>query len=181
MNAWKYLVSILVFTLSIDLYGCATGTPDYSSLVQQTNKKNTPLLIYNTSWNSPHSGTNRLAVWVANNLDKQINSIELTVAGCGPKGAVGDSYPLILGGPFYGNTQYVSLPSWPIEARNYPSAGYVYVEDAKTSGHMVIQSVEITYADGTQLEYSKNIDQILAKNITNFCPIDTTIIDSPLH
>ena len=165
----------------IDLYGCATGKPDYSTLVQQTNNKKAPLLIYNTSWNSPYGGTKRLAVWVANNLNKQINSIELTVAECGSKGAMGDSYPLILGGPFYGNTKYVSLPSWPIEARNYPSAGYVYVEDAKTSGHMVIQAVKITYADSKQVIYSKDVDQILTKNISNFCPINSNITDFPNH
>lgn len=181
MNAWKYLAGILIFTSSIDLYGCATGKPDYSSLVQQTNKKNAPFLIYNTSWNSPHGSTSRLTVWVANNLDKQINSIELTVAGCGAKGAVGDSYPLILGGPFYGDTKYVSLPSWPIEARNYPSAGYVYIDEAKTSGHMIIRAVKVTYADGKQVTYSKDINQVLTKNISNFCPASSTMMNSPFH
>ncbi|MHB8405289.1 MAG: hypothetical protein ACYDCJ_07695 [Gammaproteobacteria bacterium] len=170
MNAWKYLLGILVVPLAINLFGCAVYKPDYSSFIQEANNRHAPLLIYNTSWNDPQGGGGRLAVWVANNQDKQIDSIELTVAACGAKGAAEDSEPLVLGGPFYGHTKYVSLPSWPIDARYYPGAGYVYADAAKSSGHMVIQSIKITYSDSKQEIYNKDVDQLLTKNISNYCP-----------
>lgn len=174
MNAWKYLSGVLVVLLAINLFGCATYQPNYSSFIQEADRRHVPLLIYNTSWNDPHGGGGRLAVWVANNQDKRIDSIELTVAACGAKGAAEYSTPLVLGGPFYGHTKSVSLPSWPIDARYYPSAGYIYEEAAISSGHLLIQSIKISYSNGKQDIYKQDVDQLLTKNISNYC--STTVL-----
>lgn len=176
MNIRKYLLTILVAMLSMPLLGCAAYAPDYSAFIHDANSRHVPLLIYNTSWNDPKWGGGRLAVWLDNKQDKTINSIELTVAVCGIKGTAGGSTPLILGGPFFGNTDYVSLPSWPIDIRNYTEAGYGYRGAAISSGHMVIQSVKIVYADGQQDIYDeKDVDQLLTKNISNYCPTNINV------
>lgn len=176
MNARKYLLGIAVAVLSMHLFGCAANAPDYSAFIQDANSRHVPILIYNTSWNDPHDGGGRLAVWVANNQDKQIDSIELTVAVCGIKGSAGGPTPLILGGPFFGNANYVSLPSWPIDIRSYTGAGYGYQGPAISSGHMVIQSIKIVYSDGQQEIYGeKNVDQLLTKNISNYCTTNINV------
>ncbi|MGH8402276.1 MAG: hypothetical protein ACRESO_02555 [Gammaproteobacteria bacterium] len=175
MHAWKRLFGILLVSLSMNLFGCAAYQPNYSSFIQEANGRHVPILIYNTSWNDPHGGGGRLAVWVVNNQDKRIDSIKLTVAACGAKGAAEDSTPLVLGGPFDGHANSVSLPSWPIDARFYPGAGYVYKDAAVSSGHMLIQSIKIAYSDGTQEIYNKDVDQLLTKNISNFCTTDINI------
>lgn len=174
MKARDLLLGIAV-PLSVSLFGCATSAPDYSSFVQEASSRHVPLLIYNTSWNDPHGGGGRLAVWVANDQDKTIDSIELTVAVCGAKGAAEYSTPLVLGGPFYGHTKSVSLPSWPIDARFYPGAGYVYKDAALSSGHMLIQSIKITYSDGKQEIYDKDVNQLLTKNISNYCTTNINV------
>lgn len=175
MKACKCLLRVLVVPLAVSLFGCATYMPDYSSLIQEAKGRHSPLLIYNTSWNDPREGGGRLAVWIANNQDKQIDSIVLTVAPCGAKGAAQESEPLVLGGPFYGHTNYVSLPSWPIDARFYPGTGYVYEDEAIHSGHMVIQSIKITYSDGKEEVHKKDVNQLLTKNISNFCTTNINV------
>ena len=175
MNAQMYLLGIAVVALTMPLFGCAVNAPDYSAFIQEANSRHVPLMIYNTSWNDPRDGGGRLAVWIANNQDKQIDSIVLTVAPCGAKGTAGDSEPLVLGGPFYGHTNYVSLPSWPIDARFYPGAGYVYKDEAIHSGHMIIQSIKITYSDGKEEVHKKDVNQLLTKNISNFCTTNINV------
>jgi hypothetical protein len=159
------LIAVLFFS---SLSACATYKPDYSSFLNQAKTRQVPILIYNTSWNDPRGG-GRLAVWIANLQNKVIDSIELAVAPCGAKGSVGRVTPLILGGPFYGNMSYVSLPSWPIDAHYYPAAGTEYADLAISSGHMLIQAVTIRYANGEHVTYDDQIAQLLTKNITNYC------------
>ena len=131
-----------------------------------------PVLIYNTSWNDPgQSGETRLAVWVANNQDRQIDHIRLGVAACGAKGSIIDPAPLLLGGPFYGHHDYVSLPSWPVDAHYFPVGGTSYANGVVSSEHMIIQSIEITYADDTRQTYDGDVAQLLTSNISNFCPV----------
>lgn len=175
MYARKYLFRLLVVLLPIISFGCATYQPNYSSFIQEANRRHVPILIYNTSWNDPHGGGGRLAVWVENNQDKRIDFIELTVAECGAKGAAEYSIPLVLGGPFYGHTKSVSLPSWPIDAHYYPGAGYVYAKAAISSGHLLIQSIKISYSDGKQDIYKQDVNQLLTENISNYCPANVNI------
>ncbi|HVA55742.1 MAG TPA: hypothetical protein VNI53_08135 [Gammaproteobacteria bacterium] len=163
MRLWMVLGLMAVFLAACSVYG-----PDYSSFLNEAHSRNVPILIYKTSWNDPRGG-GRLAVWVANLQDKRIDSIQLQVAPCGAKGDVQDATPLVLGGPFFGHTAYVSLPSWPIDAHYYPGAGLVYADQAVSSGHMIIKSVLISYADGKQDNYDDNVAELLTKNISNYC------------
>ena len=170
MKAWEYLLRILGIIVSINLFGCATHVPDYSLFIQEANSRYVPILIYNTSWNNPKGGGGRLAIWVANVQDKTIQSIDLAVAVCGAKGSAGDPMPLILGGPFVGQTNYVSLPSWPIDIRSYTGTDDSNKEATQSPGHMLIQSIKIVYSDGAQETYDKmDLDQLLTKNISNYC------------
>lgn len=163
----------IVLPVFSSLFGCATYKPDYSSFQAEAKTRHVPVLIYNTSWNDPQGG-GRLAVWIANLQEKAIDSIRLSVAPCGAKGTAYDATPLILGGPFLGKTAYVSLPSWPIDAHYYPAAGTVYADQAISSGHMLIQAVTITYADGEAVTYDNTrVAELLTKNIANYCAVGT--------
>lgn len=154
--------------ITVSFAACSAYGPDYSSFLSEAHNRHVPILIYMTSWNDPNGG-GRLAVWIANLQEKRIDSIQLQVATCGAKGDVQDTTPLVLGGPFYGHTAYVSLPSWPVDAHYYPGAGLVYADKAINSGHMVIKSVLISYADGKQDNYNANVAELLTKNISNYC------------
>jgi len=159
---------VMLGSLAVLLSACTAVKPDYSSYLGEAQNKHVPILIYKTSWNDP-SGGGRLAVWIANLQDKRIDSIELQVAPCGGKGDVQNTTPLILGGPFYGHTSYVSLPSWPVDAHYFHNAGPVYGTNAVSSRHMIIKSVLISYADGKQDNYNANVAELLSKNISNYC------------
>lgn len=175
MKAWKYFIGALVVALPVSLFGCAAYTPDYSAFIQEASSRHVPLLIYNTSWNDPKDGGGRLAVWVANNQDKTIDSIELTVAVCGAKGSANNPTALILGGPFVGQTNYISLPSWPIDVRSYSGSDAGNKEATGSPGHLIIQSIKISYADGKQGIYDKDLGQLLTKNISNYCTTNINV------
>lgn len=84
---------------------------------------------------------------------------------------MGNTYPLVLGGPFYADTAYTVLPSWPIESRYYPSAGMVYVDNATSSPHMIIKSIEVEYADAKRTTYTQDVSKLLGDDISNYCAV----------
>lgn len=165
----------LVVATPVSLFGCVAYTPDYSAFIQEASGRHVPLLIYNTSWNDPKDGGGRLAVWVANNQDKTIESIELTVAVCGAKGAANKPTLLILGGPFVGQINYISLPSWPIDVRSYSGSDASNEEATRSPGHLLIQSIKISYANGKYEIYDKDVGQLLTKNISNYCTTNINV------
>ena len=101
--------------------------------------------------------------------DKDIDAIELGVSGCGAKGEMRKPDPLFLNGPFRKGEIYAAFPSWPMDYSDYAVGDAVMAHDTEISGHLIIRSLTLFYADGSKRSFDKDMTAFLAKNVSNFC------------
>ena len=163
-------------------FGCAgprAVRPDRAAVLGEGKALHVPIYIYSVSWSPSRFDDGRMQVGVADLDDKGIDAIELGVAECGSKGEMKEAKALFLNGPFKEGKVYASFPSWSIDYDD-PSLG---MEDtaqvASSSGHLVIRSVKLHYADGSMQVYDKNLSSMLAHGISNFCSTNPGEGNSP--
>jgi hypothetical protein len=164
---WRHVAGAAALLIA----GCATTAPDDARYVAMAKARQVPVLIYATSWNDPREIMlpTRMSVSLAVTGEQAIHAITLELAPCGLIGSMGESKPLVLGGPFYPDTAYVVRPSWPIDYRS-ASSRHDAEDAANQTTHMVIQSIEVDGADGQlQVFEGNDLKPLLTDTISNYC------------
>ncbi|MFI4968101.1 MAG: hypothetical protein ACHQAU_05180 [Gammaproteobacteria bacterium] len=138
-----------------------------------------PLLISDTSWNSPHGRAWHVNTAVAggprddryvefsNTQDKDIAEVRLHVSYCGVKGSKHDAGWMKLKGPFAAHASFKAVPSSPSGGSISQSIGSF--EGESVSHHLLITEVVIVDSDGSTFQYSSDLAKVLSTNISNFC------------
>lgn len=164
------LRAFICASLTLSAGACATAyKPDGIAVLAEGKSRHMPVFIYSVSWSSPNFGGGRMQVGIADLDEKAINGIELGVSDCGNKGEVKEPKPLFLNGPFIQGSVYATFPSMPVDYADRSLGTDDIVQIASSSGHLVIRSVTLLYADGSKQVYDKDISPFLAKTISNFC------------
>jgi hypothetical protein len=138
-----------------------------------------PVLISDTSWNSPHGRAWHVNTAVAggprddryvefsNTQDKDIAEIRLHVSYCGVKGSKHDAGWMKLKGPFAARGSFKAVPSSP--SGGSISQSLESFEGESVSHHLLITEVVIVDGDGSTFQYSSDLAKVLSENISNFC------------
>lgn len=164
--------TFLVSCLTLGICSCAgpgVARPDSAAVLAEGKARAVPIYIYSVSWSSPNFGGGRMQVGVADIDEKDIDAIELGVSTCGIKGEVLKPKPLFLSGPFLDGRVYASFPSLPIDYADFSTGTTDIAQTAVTSGHIVINSITLYYADGSKQVYDKDLKRFMADGISNFC------------
>jgi hypothetical protein len=138
-----------------------------------------PLLISDTSWNSPHGRAWHVNTAVAggprderyvefsNTQDKDIAEVRLHVSYCGVKGSKQDAGWMKLKGPFAAHGSFKAVPSSPSGGSISQSFGSF--EGESVAHHLLITEVVVVDSDGSTFQYGSDLAKVLSENISNFC------------
>lgn len=160
---------LLLLTVPLMLSGCWNARQEYVKDLALGQARHVPLIIYGTSWNDPHTMF-ASPMWVGflNTGDNRITSVTFYVSDCGAKGINSHVTWLKLTGQFVPNKAYVLFPKWRVQYSQWISRDRAEAA-AKASPHLVIRTVTLGYSDGRNVSYNKDVSQLFAAGISNFC------------
>lgn len=157
---------------SLLLSGCISA-PDYGAMQAEGSARQVPLLIFDTSWNSPRGRwTNRhlgdsvppgdfFVEFIATH-SRDLASVSIYVDRCGAKGIESYGSWLVLPGTFAAGMNYKVVPvteDMPLDA----------LLPASQVNHLRITEVKVVDADGKVFDYTSDVGKVLTSNISNFC------------
>lgn len=158
--------------------GCASPIPDYAPLFAEGQAKQAPVLIYDTTWNDPNVDKTApgLAIWLLDIQGDTVKSIKLKLAECGFKGTEDPFASISFLGPFTVGDAYIATLKWHGDATKYRDTWRAHSPEFHFSAHLVIQSIEITYADGRHDLYDRtDMTRLLSRRIANYCLLSPSI------